>query len=79
MSLALSTPVYVVFAALLVFGAAVVLQFMFRLIRDAKHVAGRAREAGEQLRESAAALEEQSRKASERAAALNRPPRRHAR
>jgi hypothetical protein len=79
MRFALSTPAYVIFAALLVFGMAVVLQFTFRLVRDAKRVATSARDARERLQESAARLQEESRKASEHASAMSKSTRRRRR
>ncbi|MGZ4189948.1 MAG: hypothetical protein ACXVD2_07790 [Actinomycetota bacterium] len=72
MFLALGVPVYVVFAALLLFAAGMVVMRTFSLVRHAKSLAAQAKETSERLNEAAADIEAQVQQASERAASLQK-------
>jgi hypothetical protein len=68
--LALGAPLYIAFAAILLFAAAVVVRYTFALVRHAKELAKDAAAAGERVSDAAAAIEAQMKLVSERAADL---------
>lgn len=64
--LALSTTAWLFFAAALVFACAVVLLFALNLVRDAKRLVERTRDARGRIRTEVAELSRETKKASER-------------